>query len=215
MTTRSVIGVLAKPPLPGRCLPKLLAAHAPEWVAGLYAAMLRDTLDGLLSIDASRYVVFAEAGDEVTSVLARHVPAPWEIFNGVTEATTALQQLAANDSVGLLARSDAPSAPIDPILDAIARGGDKPFALLGPAEAGSAWLVGGRGLDPILGKLPWGSPELAATIRVQCTRTVLPLHELPTANVVDEPSAVLALLEELRRHPERAPRTAHFVVTHG
>jgi hypothetical protein len=35
MTMR--VGVFAELPLPGRCLPRLLAAHTPEWVAGLYA----------------------------------------------------------------------------------------------------------------------------------------------------------------------------------
>ena len=71
----TAIGVFAEAPLPGACLTGLLAAHAPEWVAGLYAAMLRDTLDGLLSITADRYVVLAPDDDH--AVLARHAPAPW------------------------------------------------------------------------------------------------------------------------------------------
>ena len=59
------------------------------------------------------------------------------------------------------------------------------------------------------------SPELASTMRVRCTRAGLDLHDVPPSTIVDEPSAVLTLFEELRRHPERAPRTAHYVVTHG
>lgn len=211
MTIR--IGVMAEAPLPGRCLPRLLAAHSPEWIAGLYAAMLRDTLDGLQSVDASEYVVFAPAGDDVRAVLERHAPAPWQIVDGVADAALALARLGTDDAIAVLARSDAPSAPVDPLLEWLARAPAEPFVILGASDAGDAWLVGGRRLEPIAGDLPWASPELAATVRVRCRRSELPLEELPTAIVVDEPSAVLALFDELRRHPERAPRTAHFIVT--
>lgn len=208
------IAVLAEVPLPGRCLPNLLAAHAPEWVAGLYAAMLRDTLDGLQSIDASEYVVFA-ADDEAASALAAHVPAPWRIVTGVVDASMALASLGATEGGAILARSDAPSAPIIPVLEALAASSAAPGAMLGPSEDGRAWLVGACGRDTLAADLPWGSPELAATIRVRCTRASILLRELPIATIVDQPSAVLALLEELRRHPERAPRTAQFIVTHA
>ena len=205
------IAVLAEVPLPGRCLPNLLAAHAPEWIAGLYAAMLRDTLDGLQSIDASEYVVFAPDDDEAASTLARHVPAPWRIVAGVVDASASLARLGASEGAAILARSDAPSAPVTPVIEALAASS----VMLGPSEDGRAWLVGARGHDALLADLPWGSPELAATMRVRCTKAKVALRELPVATIVDQPNAVLALLEELRRHPERAPRTAQFVVTHA
>ena len=204
------IAVLAEVPLPGRCLPSLLAAHAPEWVAGLYAAMLRDTLDGLQSIDASEYVVLA-TDDDAASALAAHVPAPWRIVAGVVDASAAFASLGAT----ILSRSDAPSAPIMPVLEALAASGGTPSVMLGPSEDGRAWLIGAPGRDTLVANLPWGSPELAATMRVRCTKSSIMLRELPIATIVDQPSSVLALLEELRRHPERAPRTAQFVVTHA
>ena len=90
---KRAIGVMARAPLPGRCKTRLLAAHGAEWVAELYAAMLRDTLDGLQSVTADDYVVFvapvpAAPGEEADEdartklafdVLARHVPGPWEL----------------------------------------------------------------------------------------------------------------------------------------
>ena len=208
------IAVLAEVPLPGRCLPNLLAAHAPEWVTGLYAAMLRDTLDGLQSIDASEYVVFA-ADEEAARALASHVPAPWRIVAGIVDASAAFASLGATNGSAILARSDAPSAPIMPVLEALAASSAAPSVMLGPSEDGRAWLVGRRGRDTPVADLPWGSPELAATMRARCTKSSIMLRELPIATIVDQPSAVLALLEELRRHPERAPRTAQFVVTHA
>lgn len=220
------VAVLAEPPLPGRCLQDLLAAHAPEWVADLCAAMLRDTLDGLQSVDAREYVVFAPGDDEALRVLARHVPAPWRLVGGVVDASAAFAHLGASsdDGTTLLVRSDAPAAPVEPLVALLApsdvRAGESaravaPLAVMGPSREGRAWLFGARRGDGLTADLPWTSPELAATIRVRCTRMNVPLAQLPTATIVDAPSAVLELLEELRRHPERAPRTAQFAVTRG
>lgn len=218
---RVAIGVFAEAPIAGRCMPKLFAAHTPEWAYGLYAAMLRDTLDGLQSIDADHYVVFASDGHvaddapETAEALARHLPAPWRLGNGVASAESALVRLGATDGLAVLARSDAPAAPIDPIVEAIATNAP-PYVVLGPTDGGGAWLVATCCVpEELVAGLPWSSPELAATIRVRCTRAGVSLHELPKATVADEPSGVLALLDELRSHPERAPRTAQYVVTHS
>jgi glycosyltransferase A (GT-A) superfamily protein (DUF2064 family) len=214
---RVAIGVFAEPPLPGRCCTKLLAAHAPEWAAGLYAAMLRDTLDGLLSIDASEYLVFAEPDEEGASALRRRVPAPWTVVTDGGDVARALRRLGGDDDLAIVARSDAPAAPIDPVLEMITSRRDAPYVALAPADDGSAWLLGasrlGLARSELLDGLPWGTVELAATIRVRCTKAGVALHELPVATVVAEPSGVLAMLDELRRNPERAPRTAQFIVT--
>jgi glycosyltransferase A (GT-A) superfamily protein (DUF2064 family) len=216
---RVAIGVFAEAPIPGRCMPKLLAAHTPEWAYGLYAAMLRDTLDGLQSIDATEYVVFASDGQvaddspETAEALARHVPAPWRLGNGVASAESALVRLGATDGLAVLAGSNAPAALIDPLIEAIAANAP-PYVVLGPTDGGGAWLVATCCVpEELVAGLPWSSPELLATIRVRCTRAGVPLHELPTATAADEPSGVLTLLDELRLHPERAPRTAQYVVT--
>ena len=198
----TAIGVFAEAPLPGVCLPGLLTAHAPAWVAGLYAAMLRDTLDGLLSISADRYVVLAP--DEDHAVLARHAPAPWEIVTAPDLASA----LAVLGPSAVVVRSDAPTAPVDPIADAL----DAPLAM-GATSTGEAWVIVVN--DVNVGDLPWRGPETAAALRLRASRSGLKLVELPVWPVVTEPSAVMDLLEELRRHPERAPRTAHYVVTRG
>jgi hypothetical protein len=48
------------------------------------------------------------------------------------------------------------------------------------------------------------------TTRVRCKELGLTLRELPKWYDVDEPSDVMRLLDEVRTHPERAPRTAQF-----
>ena len=210
---RVAIGVFAEPPLPGLCRTKLLAAHDPEWAAGLYAAMLRDTLDGLQSIDASEFLVFASKDGEPS--LERHLPAPWQIVTDVADAAGALRRLGAANGIAILHRSDAPSAPIAPLAEAIGMNmAAEPFAALGPVDDGSAWVLALSGLDAhFFEGVGWESTELAATIRLRCKKMQTTLRELPPAVIVDEPSGVLALMDELRKNPERAPRTAQFLVT--
>ncbi|MBX3187259.1 MAG: DUF2064 domain-containing protein [Labilithrix sp.] len=220
------IGVLAEAPIAGRCKPQLLAAHEGKWVAGLYAAMLRDTLDGMQSVTADEYVVFAprregegEAAESALAILGRHVPAPWEIvaqesddFGARVEQALATL-LARGEGLAILSTSDAPSIPIEPLEEATANA--KPSEIVvGPNEDGGCYLLAMAALHPRLVRdVPWTTPAAMATLRARCKELGLTLRELPTWYDVDEPSDVLKLLDELRKHPERAPRTAQFLVT--
>jgi glycosyltransferase A (GT-A) superfamily protein (DUF2064 family) len=241
---RVAIGVMARAPLPGRCKTRLLAAHEGGWVAGLYAAMLRDTLDGLQMIPAADYVVFVapvapapgeEADVDARSrtaldVLARHVPAPWTLALQGEDALpervlAALGALVARGGGGgeetcaVLVGSDAPSFPTDPLAEALASmapGRDPALTVAGPTESGGLYAIATTKVEPrLLRDLAWGTPALVETMRARSRELGLPLRELPRWPQVREPSDVLALLDELRRHPDRAPRTAQFLATHA
>jgi rSAM/selenodomain-associated transferase 1 len=239
---KTAIGVMAQAPLPGRCKTRLLAAHPPEWVAGLYAAMLRDTLDGLQSVNADDYVVFvaplppAPAGAEADGeepdedarttlafeVLARHVPAPWRLVaqrgadlgERVEHAFSVMFEGGA--SYALLSGSDAPSVPTEPLAEAFAAEATRSQVLIGPSEDGGYYAIGMARIEPRLVRdIPWSTPAVTETTRLRCKELSLDLHELPKWYGVDEPSDVLRLLDELRANPERAPRTAQFLVKNG
>lgn len=217
------IGVLARAPIGGGCKPALLAAHEPRWIAGLYRSMLRDTLDGLQSIDATEYVVFAgpleaaEGDEDAEAVLLRHVPAPWRIVmqtdaDPAARIEHALATLLEGGARALLCASDAPSCPTEPLAEALRAGGDA--MVLGPSEDGGLYALATTALEPRLFRgAPWGTPALVETMRVRCSDLEVNVRELPTWYDVDRPSDVLRLIDELRRHPERAPRTAQFLVT--
>ncbi len=228
--TTTAIGVMARAPLPGRCKPQLLAAHSATWVAGLYAAMLRDTLDGLQAVSAEHYLVFVGpdegegAGEEAAAfeLLARHVPAPWELLPQVgADISARMEQafgvmFARGVSYALLAASDAPSAPNEPLAAAAADEAIRKDILVGPTGDGGTYVLGMPRLEPrLIHDLPWGTPAVIEVTRVRCREQGLTLHELPSSYDVDAPSDVLLLLDELRKHPERAPRTAQFLVTNG
>jgi hypothetical protein len=228
---RIALTVFAEPPLPSRCLPKLRDAYTPEWIAGLYAAMLRDTLDGLQSIAAAEHRVHSSSSDdEAKRAFLRCLPAPWQLIADAAEAIRApLVESSAQHGVVILARSDAPAAAVAPLVDLLERTTPietpgEAFAFFGPAGTGHerhvvgdgrAWIVGAsETATSVIDDLPWDAAhELVATMRARCATLNVPLHELASATIVDEPTAVVALLDELRRYPERAPRTAQFLVT--
>jgi rSAM/selenodomain-associated transferase 1 len=231
---KRAIGVMARAPLPGRCKTRLLAAHGAEWVASLYAAMLRDTLDGLQSVTADHYVVFVapvppapgEEGDPQAltklafDVLARHVPAPWELVAQQGDDLGTRMEHAfgvmfeRGASYALLSGSDAPTFPTEPLAEAFA---DDALAaqhdvLVGPSEDGGYYAIGMSRVEPrLLRDIPWSTPAVMETTRRRCKELGVTLRELPKWYDVDEPSDVMRLLDEVRKHPERAPRTAQFL----
>ena len=226
---RRAIGVMARAPLPGRCKTRLLAVHSAEWVSGLYAAMLRDVLDGLQGVNADDYVVFVappagEAADDdmkvALEVLARHVHAPWKlvVVEGDDRSARALHafqsMFARGATYALLSGSDAPSFPTEPLEEALADEATKDQVLVGPSEDGGYHVLGMSKLEPrLMHGIPWDTPAVMEMTRLRCRELGLTLRELPKWYDVDEPSDVLALIDELRTHPERAPRTAQFMIT--
>lgn len=235
---KTAIGVMAQAPLAGRCKASLLAAHSPDWVAGLCAAMLRDTLDGLQSVTADDYVVFVppvlpmpgeDAGDDVLmklalDVLARHVPAPWDLvaLEGDDEGSLMEHALGTlferGATYALLAGSDAPSFPTEPLEEALADTtlGAAGEVLLGPSQNGGYYILGVSRVEPRLVRdMPWSTPAVMSATRLRCRELGLTIRELPQWYGVDEPSDVMKLLDEVRKHPERAPRTAQFLVMHA
>lgn len=213
------VGVLASAPIPGRCKASLLGAYTPEWAARLSAAMLRDTLDGLQAIDAARYVVFAARGDEgddAAAVLARHVPAPWEIVlhdaadddDAVAVAFAHLRRDASAADV-VLATEDAPTYVTAPLEAALAAPRAHGRLVIANASGRARFCA----LATDLADAALVRSTRVDDLRAACMSAAVAFEALPDGYVVDTAEAVLTLVDELRRHPERAPRTAQFLVT--
>lgn len=218
------IGVLAEPPLRGECKKGLLAAHEPDWVVGFYSAMLRDVLDGAQAITADDYVVFATSGIDA---LERQVPVPWRVV--AQPEADPLRRASPKGEVGsriahafgmlaeraVLFTADAPSFDVGPLATALEEELPEGTLLVVPAESGEVCALVSSRLDPALVRdLPWGTPAVLETLRVRCREHGVTLREVPAWYTVDEPSDVLRLLDELRKHPDRAPRSAQYLVTH-
>jgi glycosyltransferase A (GT-A) superfamily protein (DUF2064 family) len=223
MTT--LVGVLAEPPLAGECKRGLLAAHGPDWVAGFYAAMLRDVLDGAQALAAVDYVVFATSG---LDALERQVPVPWRVV--AQPDSDPLGRASPKGEVGsriahafatlgertVLFTGDAPSFDVGPLANALEEELPEGTLVVAPSESGDLCALVSSRFDPALVRdLPWGTPAVVETLRVRCRELGTALREVPAWYTVDEPSDVRRLLDELRKHPDRAPRTAQYLVTHA
>jgi uncharacterized protein len=209
------IGVLAEPPLAGECKKGLLAAHGPDWVTGFYAAMLRDMLDGAQAISAEDYVVFATGGE---GALVRQVPVPWRVViqPGEERGSRIAHAFETFGERTVLFTADAPSFDVGPLAAALEEELPEGALVVAPAENGEIGAIVSPKLDPALVRdLPWGTPAVLETLRLRCRDLGVALRELPPWYTVDEPSDVLRLLDELRKHPDRAPRSAQYLVTHA
>lgn len=208
------VGVLAEPPLRGECKKGLLAAHEPDWIVGFYSAVLRDVLDGAQAITAEDYVVFATSGIDA---LERQVPVPWRVVAqpDVEHGSRIAHAFASLGERTVLFTADAPSFDVGPLATALEEELPEGALVVVPSESGEICALVSSRFDPALVRdLPWGTPAVIETLRVRCREHGVTLREVPAWYTVDEPSDVLRLLDELRKHPDRAPRAAQYLVTH-
>lgn len=127
MASNAVIAVFAEVPLPGRCLAPLIPYNDEAWLARLYAAMLRDTLDGLEAVPAARYLVVSDADGDDRTALERHIPAPWELVRAIDDPSP----------YTILARAHAPAAAIEPLFEVV----KEERAAIGIGANGELWLA--------------------------------------------------------------------------
>jgi glycosyltransferase A (GT-A) superfamily protein (DUF2064 family) len=166
--------------------------------------------------------VFVAPEDGAFETLARHVPAPWEVLaqEGGDRAACMMHAFGVMFQRGagyaLLAASDAPSVPTEPLTEALANEATRTEVVVGPSEDGGQYVLGMPRVEPrLMHDVPWGTPAVMELTRARCLELGLTLHVLPAWYDVDSPSDVMRLFDELRKHPERAPRTAQFLITNA
>lgn len=215
MTRELTVFVIADAPAPGACLPELVTSFGEPNTARLYAAVLRDTLDGFLDADAQRFVVLGPPG--AGDVLERHVHAPWvvELVAGDLDARLQHALRRADGHAVLVARGDVPTAPMESLaaITRHLREATEPKAAIGPRddaneEPRAAWLFGVSHAE--------SAPEVASFATAAAAAREAYLGE---ALLVAEPAYAIVglgdlnrLSAELRSHPDRGPRCADFFV---
>lgn len=217
---RVTIGVMARPPVPGRCKTRLSPPLSSHDAAALYSAMLQDSLAAYARVKATRYVVMATPEDDGAAILERLAPSPWEI---VPQHGAGLGQRLAHAFATLghgggavaLVDSDSPTVPIAPITAALAALEGQQRALVGPCDDGGYYLIAlgvvkARSLE-ILDEIPWSTDQVMAATRARCASLGLALDELPTWYDVDDEASLQRIRGELRGDPGPAPRTAAWL----
>jgi len=218
------IGVMARPPVSGRCKTRLTPPLSHDAAAELYRAMLLDSLSAYARVEATRHVVMATPEDDGPAVLRELAPAPWEIVvqhgDGLgARLAHAFTTLGEGGGAVALLDSDSPTVPVATIGPALAEIAGRDRALVGPCDDGGYYLIGLGAVGPrsigVLTDIPWSTNQVMDATRARCASLGLPLGELPTWYDVDDAATLARISEELRRDPGRAPRTSSWLEAHA
>jgi rSAM/selenodomain-associated transferase 1 len=209
------IAVMARAPVPGRCKTRLAASVGDARAAELCRAMLLDTLAAIEQRFArSRLVVMAAPEHEGPSLLRALAPPRWEIVGQKGEGlglrlAHAFETLGAGGAPIALVDSDSPTASWESAERALLHLRGTRQVCMGPCTDGGYWLIAMTTIVlGILEGISWSTPTVAAETRARCATLGLTLEELPMGRDIDGPEDLAWLRDELRQHPERAPRTA-------
>ena len=198
--------VFVKNPIPGAVKTRLQTRYAPELVAALYTAFVRDVLARADRIDVDQRVIAFDPPDAESEVRAlfgggkaqwQYVPQVQDDL-GVRMREALVQQLGAGASAAVLIGTDIPSLPAHHITQAydLLRTKD---VVLGPSTDGGYYLVGvSKPIPEIFEDVEWSTPGvLTQTIdRVQQAGHTLGL--VPPYFDVDTPEELDFLLTHAR-----------------
>ena len=216
---RRVVGIMAKAPLAGQAKTRLIPALGPDRAAQLQQHMLLDTLnlaaDALGGDGAIRIVCPSVADGAVLKCLAP---------DGVEIVAHSRGDLMSGLAYGLsyhldqgyeqvvLIDGDSPTLPAEYLRSAFDKLADADAVVLGPTLDGGYYLIGACRPRPTL--FQWERLDSATICRQTHERAEAlgaTVGLLPSWYDVDTAEDLQRLVDELGRHPERAPHTARFL----
>ena len=199
--------VFVKNPIPGAVKTRLQTRYAPEQVAALYAAFVRDVLAQVESIDIERRVIAFDPPDaesEVRALFGGGVKAQWQYVPQVQDDLGArmrealVQQLDAGASATVLIGTDIPSLPAHHITQAFDLLCTKDV-VLGPSTDGGYYLVGvSRSTPEIFEDVEWSTPSVLSQTIDRVERAGRTLGLVPPYFDVDTPEDLDLLLAHAR-----------------
>lgn len=217
MPSETVIVVMAKQPQVGRTKTRLCPPFEPSEAAGLYEALMRDSLalaSGLAEVDLAVAITPPESCGYFRAIAppgTRLLPVSGADIGECLERSLA-------DLLGLGYRrvlalnADGPSLPVAYLREAVAALAASDV-VLGPGEDGGYYLVGLTHLHaPLFRGIIWSTDQvLAQTVeRAQCLG--LRIHLLPPWYDIDTPADARRLARELPTlPPDRLPHTRAFL----
>ena len=213
----TVLGVMARAPVPGRCKSRLARHVGAELSAAVYRSMLIDCLTAFSRIPARRHVVLAAPECDGVRHLRALAPPAWEVQcqQGADlgeRLAHGFETLGAGGEAVALLSSDSPTLPISEVAAGL-RALDGPNkALIGPCDDGGYYLIGLSTFEPtVLSEIPWSTAEVLQTTRQRCRALGLSVTELPTWYDVDDLDDLGRLQRELAEDPTRAESTARLL----
>ena len=198
--------VFVKNPIPGAVKTRLQTRYAPDQVAALYTAFVRDVLARAESIDIDRRVIAFDPPDAESEVRALFGggKAQWQYVPQVQDDLGArmrealVQQLDAGASAVVLIGTDIPSLPAHHITQAfdLLRAKD---VVLGPSTDGGYYLVGvSKPAPEIFEDVEWSTPSVLSQTIDRVQRAGHTLGLVPPYFDVDTPDELDFLLAQAR-----------------
>ncbi len=198
--------VFVKNPIPGSVKTRLQTRYAPDQVAALYTAFVRDVLARAERIDVDQRVIAFDPPDAESEVRAlfgggeaqwQYVPQVQDDL-GVRMREALVQQLDAGASGAVLIGTDIPSLPAYHITQAfdLLRTKD---VVLGPSIDGGYYLVGvSRSTPEIFEDVEWSTPSVLSQTIDRVQRAGHTLGLVPPYFDVDTPEELDFLLTHAR-----------------
>jgi glycosyltransferase A (GT-A) superfamily protein (DUF2064 family) len=214
---RGLLALMAKAPRPGHSKTRLAADLDPATAAGFWAACLRDTGARIRQSAAAADldVVAMTPSDEDAREVRRltGMPAVAQRTPGLGHALLEVSELPGPFTVAIC--GDAPTLPVERVLDAVAALRCSP-SVLGPDEDGGYYLVGLRRGFPIeRRRSAYLEARLGSGSVLEHTRAALrdPVLIGPCPDV-DSGDALRRLAAELAGNPAAAPAVAAWLDEH-
>ena len=215
---RRMVGIMAKAPLAGQAKTRLIPALGPEGAAGLQREMLLDTIElakVALEGDGSVTIVCPTAADR--AVLQDLVPdsvgivahGHGDLMRGLDFGLTHHFEQGYQQVV--LLDGDSPTLPAHYLRSAFQQV-TRNAVVLGPTLDGGYYLIGACRPRPEL--FDWDQLDSATICQQTCARAeALGAHVtlLPDWYDVDTSEDLERLVDELQKHPSRAPNTWDFL----
>ena len=198
--------VFVKNPIPGAVKTRLQTRYAPEEVAALYTAFVRDVLERVEGVDVDQRVIAFDPPDAESEVRALFGggKAQWQYVSqvqddlGVRMREALVQQLDAGAAAAVLIGTDIPSLPAYHITLAfdLLRAKD---VVLGPSTDGGYYLVGvSKPIPEIFEDVEWSTPGVLAQTIDRVHRAGHTLGLVPPYFDVDTPDELDFLLAHAR-----------------
>ena len=197
--------VFVKNPIPGAVKTRLQTRYAPDQVATLYTAFVRDVLARAERIDVDRRVIAFDPPDAESEVRAlfgrkalwKYVPQVQDDL-GARMREALVQELDAGASATVLIGTDIPSLPAHHITQAfdLLRAKD---VVLGPSTDGGYYLVGvSKSTPEIFEDVEWSTPGVLAQTIDRVQRAGHTLGLVPPWFDVDTPEELDLVLAQAR-----------------
>ena len=216
----SVVVVMAKRPVPGKTKTRLCPPLTPLEAAGLYEALLKDTIElvsGLRGVETAVAVSPQSAVDEMRRMaprVARMLAVEGADIGACLRSAT--EQLFAEGFSRVVAvNSDGPTLPAQ-YLERAVEMLTHSDVVLGPAEDGGYYLIGMRQQQPgLFTDIEWSSSRVAVQTLERAAAAGLTVAQLPSWYDVDTPAELERLRKELVAQPPGiAPCTRAFLDRH-